>query len=115
MMELEAFNKLTPEEQKEVLAKRVATKKVRCKNWPNCKDPNCIFAHPTETVSNYIIKLFLIFNFNSAHIFQVVLMEINVATFIQIFHANLVIIVQELDVLILILKGLTLVWQCIPI
>ena len=53
MEEIEAFNKLTPEEQKEVLAKRVATKKIRCKNWPNCKDPTCIFAHPTETVSIY--------------------------------------------------------------
>ena len=63
MMELEEFNKLTPEEQKEVLAKRVATKKVRCKNWPNCKDPNCIFAHPTETVSNYILYNKIIFNF----------------------------------------------------
>jgi hypothetical protein len=49
MEEKEAFNKLTPEEQKEFLAKRVATRKVRCKNWPNCKDPTCIFAHPTET------------------------------------------------------------------
>ena len=42
---------MTPEEQKKILEKRVATKKVRCKNWPSCKDPNCIFAHPTETVS----------------------------------------------------------------
>ena len=59
LIELEAFNKLTPEEQKEILAKRVATKKVRCKNWPNCKDPNCIFAHPTETVSNVITIIFI--------------------------------------------------------
>ena len=55
--QIEAFNKLTPEEQKEFLAKRVATKKVRCKNWPNCKDPTCIFAHPTETVSIYFKHL----------------------------------------------------------
>ena len=60
MEEIEAFNKLTPEEQKEILAKRVATKKVRCKNWPNCKDPNCIYAHPTETVS---IIFLIIFNY----------------------------------------------------
>ena len=33
------------------LEERVATKKIRCKNWPACKDPNCIYAHPTETVS----------------------------------------------------------------
>ena len=46
---------MTPEEQKDILAKRVATRKVRCKNWPNCKDPNCIYAHPTETVSIIIL------------------------------------------------------------
>lgn len=51
----EAFSKLSPEEQKEMLEKRVPKKKVRCKKWPNCKDPNCEYAHPTETVSNYII------------------------------------------------------------
>jgi ribosomal protein S27E len=42
---------MTPEEQKKILDNRVPAKKVRCKNWPSCKDPNCIFAHPTETVS----------------------------------------------------------------
>lgn len=57
MEEIEAFNNLTPEQQKEFLAKRVPTKKVRCKNWPNCKDPTCIFAHPTETVSISINNL----------------------------------------------------------
>ena len=57
MEEIKAFNKLTPDEQKDVLAKRVATKKIRCKNWPNCKDPTCIFAHPTQTVSIYIKHL----------------------------------------------------------
>lgn len=55
MIEQEAFQKLTPEEQKDILNKRIPTKKVRCKNWPNCKDPNCIFAHPTETVKNIFI------------------------------------------------------------
>ena len=48
---------MTPEEQKKILEQRVATKKVRCKNWPGCKDPNCIYSHPTETVS-------IIINFN---------------------------------------------------
>lgn len=28
----------------------VNKKKTRCKNWPNCNDPNCIYTHPTETV-----------------------------------------------------------------
>ena len=51
LVDIEAFNKMTPEEQKKILEKRVATKKIRCKNWPACKDPNCIYAHPTETVS----------------------------------------------------------------
>jgi hypothetical protein len=55
MMEIEAFNKMTPEEQKEKLAKRVPTKKIRCKNWPACKDPTCVFSHPTETVSIFIL------------------------------------------------------------
>jgi hypothetical protein len=55
---IEEFNKLTPEEQKEVLSKRVATKKIRCKMWPGCKDPNCIYAHPTERVSIFYIILF---------------------------------------------------------
>ena len=50
-MEKEAFEKMTKEEQKEVLSKRVATWKVRCKNWPNCNDPTCIYSHPTEQVS----------------------------------------------------------------
>ena len=53
MMEQEAFAKLTPEEQKEILNKRIPSKKIRCKNWPNCKDPSCIFAHPTETVISF--------------------------------------------------------------
>ena len=51
---------MSPEEQKKILEKRVATKKVRCKNWPGCKDPNCIFAHPTETVSSIIVKKYKI-------------------------------------------------------
>ena len=55
---------MTPEEQKKILEKRVATKKIRCKNWPSCNDPNCIYTHPTETVSIYliykIIKLIII-------------------------------------------------------
>ena len=56
----EKFNELNPEEQKDLLSQRVAEKKIRCKNWPNCKDPNCIYAHPTETVSfNLIINLIL--------------------------------------------------------
>ena len=82
------------------MAKRVATKKVRCKNWPNCKDPNCIYAHPTETVSikkfNFIF-IFLIYFFikNSVHIFPLVLSEINAVIFIQIFLANSDIIAQE--------------------
>ena len=61
-IDVESFNKMTPEEQKKILEKRVATKKVRCKNWPGFKDPNCIFAHPTETVS--FILYFIIFNKN---------------------------------------------------
>ena len=51
---------MSKEEQNEILSKRVATKKARCKNWPNCKDPNCIYAHPTQTVSinfNFIILI----------------------------------------------------------
>ena len=51
LIEQQNFEKLSPEEQKEVLSKRVATKKVRCKNWPNCTDPTCTYSHPTETVS----------------------------------------------------------------
>ena len=51
---------MSKEEQNEILSKRVATKKVRCKNWPNCKDPNCIYAHPTETVSIYFNFIFII-------------------------------------------------------
>ena len=58
LINLEEFSKLSPEEQKKILEKRVATKKIRCKNWPSCKDPNCIFAHPTETV-RIIIFIFL--------------------------------------------------------
>ena len=55
---------MSQEEQKQILEKREAKKKVRCKNWPNCKDPNCIYAHPTETVSikkNLILFLFFYF------------------------------------------------------
>ena len=51
LLEKETFEKMNPEQQKEVLSKRVATKKERCKYWPNCNDPTCIFSHPTETVS----------------------------------------------------------------
>ena len=55
MIEQETFSKLSPEEQKEILNKRIPKKKVRCKNWPNCKDPNCEFSHPTETVKIFFI------------------------------------------------------------
>ena len=55
-MEQQNFEKLSPEEQKEILSKRVATKKIRCKNWPNCTDPTCTYSHPTETVSKLNIK-----------------------------------------------------------
>ena len=97
---------MSKEEQNEILAKRVATKKVRCKNWPNCKDPNCIYAHPTETVSIY-------FNFiSSAHIFQLVCMEINVAIYIQIYLANMDVYVLELDVPTPTLQVLILEWVC---
>ena len=99
---------MSKEEQNEILSKRVATKKVRCKNWPNCKDPNCIYAHPTETVSIY-------FNFNfiySAHIFRLVCMEINVAIYIQIYLANMDVYVLELDVPTPTLQGLILEWVC---
>ena len=62
MIDVEEFNKMKPEEQKQILDKRVAIKKVRCKNWPGCKDPNCIFTHPTETVSLlYIFILIYIY------------------------------------------------------
>ena len=44
-------NKLSPEELKELLAKRVPKKKIRCRNWPNCKDITCKYIHPTERVS----------------------------------------------------------------
>ena len=50
---------MTPEEQKSILEKREAKKKIRCKNWPNCKDPNCEYTHPTQTVRinfNFIKK-----------------------------------------------------------
>ena len=105
---------MTPEEQKTILEKRIPTKKVRCKNWPACKDPNCIFSHPTETVS--FIRYFILFIYcYSVLFFQLVLMEINVAIFIQVFLANMVFSVQELDVLIHIQLDLTLVWECIQI
>ena len=50
-MEKEAFEKMTPEEQKEILSKRVPTIKTRCRNWPNCNNPTCLYSHPTENVS----------------------------------------------------------------
>jgi hypothetical protein len=46
----EEFNKMNEEEQKVFLEKRVASKKVRCKNWPGCKNPTCEYTHPTQTV-----------------------------------------------------------------
>ena len=58
LIDLEEFSKLSPEEQKKILDKRIATKKIRCKNWPSCKDPNCIFAHPTETVRLIFYNIF---------------------------------------------------------
>ena len=30
-------------------------KKKRCKNWPNCKNENCEYHHPKETVKFYLI------------------------------------------------------------
>ena len=117
LINLEEFSKLSPEEQKKILDKRVATKKVRCKNWPSCKDPNCIFAHPTETVRiiNFINLFNIPFLFFSVPISLYALMEINVVIFIQVFLVNLDIIAQELDVLILIHLDLILEWECIQI
>ena len=113
MIDLEEFSKLTPEEQKKILDKRVATKKIRCKNWPSCKDPNCIFAHPTETVRFKIFYNFfnIFFYLFSALISLHVPMEINVVIFIQAFLVNLDIFVQELDVPILIHLALILEWE----
>ena len=34
LIDIKTFNKMTPEEQKKILEKRIATKKVRFKNWP---------------------------------------------------------------------------------
>ena len=110
---MEAFNKMTQEEQKKILDSRIASKKVRCKNWPSCKDPNCIFAHPTETVSLY--NIYIMINFNSALIFLLVIMEISAAIFILVFLVNLVIIVRELDAHIPIRLDLILEWQCTQI
>ena len=109
MMEQEAFAKLTPEEQKEILNKRIPSKKVRCKNWPNCKDPSCIFAHPTETVISFYNFLF----FFSVHISLLACMEISVVIFIQVFLVNTGIFALELDAHILILQDLILEWECI--
>ena len=50
IIDTESFKKMSQEEQKQILEKREAKKKVRCKNWPNCKDPNCEYTHPTQTV-----------------------------------------------------------------
>ena len=50
-MKKQTYDKKNTEEQKERLSKRVATIKIRCKNWPNCTDPTCAYSHPTETVS----------------------------------------------------------------
>ena len=48
---------MTTEQQKEALSKRVAIRKVRCLNWPNCNDPTCLYTHPTETVSQNLLKI----------------------------------------------------------
>ena len=102
---------MTPEEQKSILEKREAKKKIRCKNWPNCKDPNCEYTHPTQTVRINI------FNQkkkkkNSVLIFLIVCLVINVVIFIQMFLVNMVFIVRELDVLIHILLDGILEWEC---
>jgi hypothetical protein len=49
----EEFNKMNEEEQKVFLEKRVPTKKVRCKNWPGCKNPTCEYTHPTQTCPHF--------------------------------------------------------------
>lgn len=33
-------------------------KKVRCKNWPQCKETNCEYSHPTETVSICLLLIY---------------------------------------------------------
>jgi hypothetical protein len=80
----EEFNKMNEEEQKVFLEKRVPTKKVRCKNWPGCKNPTCEYTHPTQTV-----KFLLIIFIYSVLIFLIVCSVINVVIFILIFLANM--------------------------
>ena len=84
----EEFNKMNEEEQKVFLEKRVPTKKVRCKNWPGCKNPTCEYTHPTQTV-----KFLLIIFIYSVLIFLIACLVINVVLFILIFLANTVTIV----------------------
>ena len=105
---------MTPEEQKSILEKREAKKKIRCKNWPNCKDPNCEYTHPTQTVRIIFIllKKKKIKKKISVLIFQIVCLVINVVTFILMFLVNMVFIVRELDVLIHILQDGILEWEC---
>lgn len=61
---------MSEEEKKEILDKRVAIKKIRCKNWPNCTDPKCIYSHPTETVSKKLILKFKLKIFKLVSLFS---------------------------------------------
>ena len=92
-------NNTQTEENVEHQQQETTKKKTRCRNWPNCKDANCEYTHPTTTVSVLLINIIY-----SVHISLIVNSEINVVTFIQIFHVNMECIVPELDAHILILQ-----------
>lgn len=47
----QSTEKTETENQNNAPTEPVQKKKTRCKNWPNCNDPNCLYTHPTETVS----------------------------------------------------------------
>lgn len=49
-MEAETGENIRQEGEREKTHNPEAKKKVRCKKWPQCKNENCEFIHPKETV-----------------------------------------------------------------